>query len=233
MVLHAFVDESYTKDWFFIAAAIARDERQIASLERDFRSLLREESERLAIPCPTEVHGFEIFQGASMWGDTGIHERIEVAAKVLQVVADHDIRFIVRGIDRAAQRKKYPEAYEPYPMILTHVMREVDRQARLRGTEARIVCDEIDQHDRHRAMLERHRTKGTPGYNSSQLGALVGTLEFVRSDESAMVQAADIVAYLRHRQAFKPNPARPERRARARLNRIIESKIDHDYCWEP
>lgn len=232
-MLHAFVDESYTDDWFFMAAAIASNQRQIVQLEHDFRELLREESERLLIPCPTEVHGYELFQGSSIWGGAPLHERLSIAGKVLSIVAENDVRFIVRGIDRAAQRRRYPQAYEPYPMILTHVMREVDRYAKARRTEATLICDEIEQHDRHRSMLERHRVRGTPGYNTTTLSAVVGSLEFVKSETSAMVQAADIVAYLRHRMASVPEPIRAQRRSREKLWSIISGQVEHDFIWVP
>jgi hypothetical protein len=233
LVLEAFVDESYSDDFFFMAAAITHTPRQLSELQTAFSRLLREESERLAIPCPTEVHGHELFQGARMWGDTRLHERLAIAAKVIDLMEAANIKFVIRGIDRAAQRARYPEAYSPYPLVLTHTARQLDRIAGEVQSLIRITCDEIHEHDRHRAMIDRHRTLGTPGYRRSKLPNLDGDLTFVASHESALIQAADLVAYLRHRRATKPNPSGRERRARDHLWTKVDRMLLHDFCWQP
>lgn len=121
------------------------------------------------------------------------------------------MQIIIRGIDRAAQRRRYPEAYEPHPMILTHILREVD--SLLASSEPGVGLLRPDPQARlSRAMLERHRTAGTPGYKRTTLSEHEGQLEFVRSIDSPLIQAAGIVAYLRHRRAPEPNPTRSERR---------------------
>lgn len=232
-VLRAYLDESYSDDWFFMAAAISRTKLQERRLEVQFRALLRDEAERLAMPTPTEIHGQELFQGSGPWVDVGLHERLAVAGRVLQIVRDHDVRFVIRGIDRAAQRRKYPVALAPYSLVLTRQMKALNQYAGERKEEIEVTCDEIDKHDRHRAALERHRRQGTPGYVSSKLGNVFGELNFVKSTDSAMIQAADVVAYLRHRHVVKVNPTRSERRAREGLTRIVGDKVDHDYCWKP
>lgn len=232
-MLRAYVDESYCDDWFFMVAALAYSQEQVRNLERSFAALLRSESERLAIPTPSEVHGYDLFQGVDMWGDVRLFERLAISAKIINLMAEADIRFVVRGIDRAAQRRRYPEAYSPYPMILTHVAREVDRLAGERKTYAEITCDEYHQHDRHRAMLDRHRTLGTPGYRRSTLPNIRGDLTFLPSHESALIQAADIVAYLRHRIALRPSPPYKEKRARGHLWAKVEAMLLHEYCWVP
>lgn len=232
-MLLAYVDESYCDDWFFMVAALAHDARQARDLESAFKSLLSSESERLAIPAPAEVHGYDLFQGVDPWGDAPLFERLAIAAKIIDLMAQADIRFIIRGIDRAAQRRRYPEAYAPYPMMLTHLAREVDHFAGSRQTTARMTCDEYHEHDRHRAMMDRHRTLGAPGYRKTKLPNIEGDLRFMPSHESALIQAADIVAYLRHRIASRPSPPPKERRARARLWRKIEGMLIHDYCWIP
>lgn len=232
-MIRAFVDESYSEDWFFMAAAITTEPRQLSGLQSSFAQLLRSESERLAIPCPPEVHGYELFQGRDMWGDVRVHERMAIAAKVIDLMESAGIQFIVRGIDRGAQRRRYRTAFHPYPMVLTHIAQQVDEFASDRGEKARIVCDEYEEHDRHRAMLNRHRISGAPTYKGSKLPNIDGELQFVRSHDSALIQAADIVAYLRHRIACNPRPAYRERRTRDHLWSKVDRMLIHDYCWRP
>ncbi|WP_436701844.1 DUF3800 domain-containing protein [Nocardioides sp. BYT-33-1] len=179
------------------------------------------------------MHGYDLFQGVDMWGMVKLHERLAIAAKIIDLMAASEIRFIIRGIDRGAQRRRYPDAYAPYPMILTHLAREVDKVAGEMSETARITCDEYHQHDRHRAMLDRHRTLGTPGYQRTKLPNISGDLAFLPSHESALIQAADIVAYLRHRIALRPSPPYKEKRARDHLWRKVEAMSLQDYCWIP
>ncbi|KQY58364.1 hypothetical protein ASD11_01470 [Aeromicrobium sp. Root495] len=232
-MLRAFVDESYCDEWFYMVAAVADDETC-----RSMTAALNDLVADLAfgfddIEPGAELHGYEIFQGAGPWGGVDLSTRLSVAGRVLQVVAEHDVAFIIRGIDRVAQAKKYNDAYEPYPLVLTHIFQEIDKHAGVIGERAHVTCDEIHQHDRHRAMLDRQRMTGTPTYNPSKLQRIVDRLEFISSDQSRMIQAADIVAYLKHRAVSRPNARRPERRARQRLWNIIDSQVAHDYCWEP
>lgn len=232
-MLLAFVDESYCDDWFFMVAALAHSQRQADRLDRMFGNLLRTESERLAIPRAAEVHGYDLFQGAGPWGAVKLHERIAIAAKIINLMAEADIRFVIRGLDRVAQQQKYRDPYPPYPMILTHITRAINDIAGERKTKARVVCDEIHQHDRHRAMIERYRDRGTPGYAKSKLERIDGQLTFVESHASSLIQAADLVAYLRHRIASRPDVGYQERRARNHLWGKIERLTVHDYCWRP
>ena len=232
-VLEAYVDESYCEDWFFMAAAVSTDMAQVASLDFAIQGLLREVFEPRGLPHPEEIHGHEIMQGKGPWVAVPLAERLSVMGRVLQELRRHDVRFIIRGLDRVAQRRRYRDVFEPYPMILTHVLRTANAYASEGDQRIRLVCDEIDQHDRHRAMLERHRHQGTPGYQRTTLEQVYGQLTFQSSIKSPMIQAADVVAYLRHRIAAKPAPDRRELRARRSLWRIVEPLIDHDYVWKP
>ncbi|WP_243061109.1 DUF3800 domain-containing protein [Nocardioides sp. SR21] len=232
-MLHAYVDESYTDDWFFMAAAIG-DDKQVATFNNNMPWLVIEAAEYLGLPTvPNELHGYELLQGAGPWSSASVQARIDLAAQALELARECDIKFILRGLDRKAQRQKYNEVYEPYGVVLTQLAKDVNAFARARSTPVDIVCDEIHHDDRHRAMIERWRRNGTPGYTVSKLQSVVGSLEFVASDSSGMIQVADLVAYLRHRIATRPDPPRAERRARDRLWRIIEGQIDQNYVWVP
>lgn len=232
-MLHAYVDESYTEDWFFMAAAIGED-HQVAALNNNMPWIVIEAAEALALPTvPNELHGWELLQGNGPWRPASLPDRLDLAAKALELARECGVRFIIRGLDRETQRRKYKEVFDPYSIVLTGIAKEINSYAHARSMPVRIVCDEIHHDDRHRATIERHRRQGTPGYTTSKLQSVVGGLDFVTSSSSGMIQVADLVAYLRHRQASKPNPPRPERRARERLWHIIDDRIERDYVWVP
>ncbi|KQX72333.1 hypothetical protein ASD10_15140 [Aeromicrobium sp. Root472D3] len=232
-VLKAFVDESYCDDWFYMVAAVADDET-VAAMTADLNDLTADLSYGFDVDARAEIHGYDLMQGRSIWKGVELPLRISVAARALTVIADHDVKFLIRGLDRTAQRAKYRKTvYPPYPMVLTHIMQEVDRYAAALGQKAVITCDEIHEHDRHRAMLEDHRAKGTPTYRASHLRNVAGELQFVTSESERMVQAADLVAYLKHRIISKPNATGKEARTRRQLWSIVNSKVESDYCWVP
>ena len=232
-VLSAFIDESYCSDWFYMVAAIANSTEQIAEFEASLRDVVNDACADLWMPPVPEIHGYELLQAAGPWVGVGLQARLRVAGRVLAVVRDSGLNFIVRGMDLQAQARRYPQPYDPYPLVLTHLFRELDKHAKNRGEVIRLTCDEIHHHSRHRAMLERHRKHGTPGYSVSNLNQVAEKLQFVDSRSSGMIQAADVVAYLKHRIVSKPNAPRPERRSRDRLWRMIEPQILQDYCWVP
>lgn len=232
-MLHAYVDESYSDDWFFMAAAIG-SESQVATFENNLQWLVIETAEYHQLdPYPNELHGYELMQGIGAWREVPLPERVDLAAATLKFARDCGIEFIVRGLDREAQRRKYQTAYEPYPLVLTQLIKEVNAFAHQRGMPVSIVCDEIHHDDRHRAMLERHRREGTPGYSASKLQSVLGALEFVASSSSQMVQLADLVAYLKHRATSRPTPGRAEQRTRKRLWELVEGQVAQDYIWIP
>jgi hypothetical protein len=233
-VLQAYIDESYSDDWFYLAAAIVEGTQQRDELSADWAALLERATEKHDYLGPIqELHSYELLQGEGPWQVVDLHDRLSFAGQALGLLRDHRVEFVIRGMDRAAQRRRYTTLYEPYGMVLTHLMRQVHILAEERSAHARIVCDEIHQHDRHRAMLERHRAQGTPGYNPTKLASVVGALDFVTSHSEPLIQAADLVAYFAHRRASRPHPRRAELRARTNLWRIVEPQIIHEYCWQP
>jgi len=232
-VLHAYIDESYCDDWFYMVAAIGNDS-QMNALERRLDEVADYVARGTDVGETLEFHGYELFQGAGPWkAMPRVPDRLAVAARLFRAIESSGVEFVVRGLDRTAQRARYREVFEPYPLVLTHIIRQINRTAQERAEQVRITCDEIHHNDRHRAMLEQHRQTGTPGYDRSTLGHVVDALEFVSSEDSRMVQAADLLAYLVHRIASKPDVTRAERRARAHLRGIVSHRVIHEFCWVP
>ncbi|KQW45066.1 hypothetical protein ASC77_19995 [Nocardioides sp. Root1257] len=77
-MLHAFVDESYTNDWFFIAAALG-DDQQVTTLNNNMPWLVIEAAESFQLATvPNELHGYELLQGIGPWRVMPLHDRLDI-----------------------------------------------------------------------------------------------------------------------------------------------------------
>lgn len=232
-MLYAYLDESVSEDWFFLTASILPSRPARIAFEMDLGVLVEKECARLGIPCAAELHGHELFQGRGAWAGVPLHDRLAVAGRALRLASEHEVKFLIRGLDRAAQRRRYAVPFEPYGLTLTHAVRALHHYANDCGEQVSITCDEYHHHDRHRAQLDRHRTFGAPGFDNTPLAQVAGELTFVPSHDSGMIQIADLVCYLRHRQANRPNPDRRERRARRQLWANVQRHVVRDFIWVP
>lgn len=231
-VLLAFADESYSDAWFFMAAAVA-DAHAVSLLEWQLPSLVAEHADRLGIDRPQELHGYDLLSGLKEWKGVPVPERMAVGIACLKLFVDCGLRFVIAGLDREAQHRKYKDPYPPYPLVLNRTFRALDELAERESTTVKVWCDEIGQHDRHRAALEKCKTTGSPGYRLKTLRHIAGDLEHVASWESAMIQAADLVAYIRHRTQLNPAPPRLEARVRRQMINIISPAVVSNYLWIP
>jgi hypothetical protein len=105
-VLLAYVDESYDRDWYAMAALLTGGFAAVA---------LSAELDRVAAAAATaynlskdvELHGHEIFHAKGAWTDVPIRARIGVFDDVIEAVAAQDVRVIARATDMVGQRLRY------------------------------------------------------------------------------------------------------------------------------
>lgn len=96
-----------------------------------------------------------------------------------------------------------------------------------------VIADEIHEHDRRRNDLRNYKDYGTPGYLSSQLLRIVDTIHFAPSHHSRLIQAADRVAFLRHRRTAHIETDDRAARANQRLWSKIDQLVEVDRTWRP
>jgi hypothetical protein len=232
-VLLTYVDESYTKDRYYLAG-VAVHHDAMRSLENAISTVVKDAS--VAYPGvreSSELHGHPLFHGKEDWEKLAPRQRISVYNKVFAAIASHDVKIFLRGLDIPSQHRRYIRPDPPHSVVLQHLLERVNSYAASTGQAALIIADEIQEHDRHRKDLTDFREYGTPGYLSSTLPRIVDTIHFAPSHHSRLLQAADLVAFLHRRRQTHVETDPRAAKANAALWSRIESVIHHQHCWYP
>lgn len=227
-VLLTYVDESHTKERYYIAALLCPDSRAI-SLTRALDDVVRDAAD------DAELHGHELFHGKGGW----LHlakdpeARIKVYAGALQAIADHDLKVIVRGVDITGLHRRYSKPDHPHSVVMTHLLERIDAYADQCDDSVLIIADEVDHDNRLRADLRQYRSMGTWGYRSRKIRRVVDTIHFAPSSASRLVQAADLVAYFYRRRVTVAESDNRAKQANEMLWNLMVSSIHHVHCWYP
>ncbi|WP_415647586.1 DUF3800 domain-containing protein [Stackebrandtia soli] len=231
-MLLVYVDESYSADWFFMAAMLCDGPAAIA-LTAALDAIVEKATNEHNVDELAELHGYELFQGHDCWKGVPPRVRIGVYNETFQAIADYATGIILRGVDRNGMRRRYSSPTPPHSVVLQHVLERIDIYAAQQGKYALVIADEVDEQARHRADLTSYQRACTPGYRSRQLTRIVDTLHFAPSHASRLVQAADMIAFLHRRMETHVETDERASRANLRLWERIEPKILHQHCWLP
>jgi hypothetical protein len=239
-VLLTYVDESYSKQSYFIGALLC-PEAEALPLTRALDSVVRKVAADFPDLSPeAELHGYDLLQGKRDWTPLTrqVRARIDVYGSALQAIADHDVRIIIRGLDTAGLCARYRGvAADPHSVVLTHLLERVVEYAERTDELALVIADEPGRHDhqhQYRADLSRYQQQGTWGYRGRVITRIVDTLHFAPSSASRLVQAVDLVIFM-HNRIVSTAPGTDERAVRTNesLWRRIEGRIEHNYYWTP
>jgi hypothetical protein len=170
----AYLDESYTRDFYFIGAVVV-DDLSAPPLQQ----ALDEVAERARsaylpqAPAPLELHGNHMFQGTQEWDPikNQIRALISVYEQAMQAIGAQDVHIFLRGLDRTRHRARYQVPRPEHEVVLQHLLERLDDFGRQHDEQILVIADEIADADRHRTNLHDFRLTGTPGYRSSQLAA--------------------------------------------------------------
>lgn len=234
-MLLAYVDESYTHDYFYLGALVVDSGEQALEIESGLDSLIDEFRSSGAAPVKrdVELHGKEIFHGQDGWAGVPVRVRIAIYRRAMTIVRESGARFIVRGMDCAKQRARYRKVQPPHEVVLAHLLEQLDLFARQRKTHVLVVADEVHTSERHRTNFRDYRAWGTPGYKSSTLDRIIDTIHFAPSHHSRLLQASDLMTYLYRRRKTHPEP---NARAQAATDSVwseLLPTIEHEWTWEP
>jgi Protein of unknown function (DUF3800) len=223
-VLLAYVDESYTRDRYYIAAVLVPDTRA-APLTRALDQVVARAADAGGVSPDAELHGHDIFQARGDWARwaTKLRARISVYHDAFAAIADHGARVIIEAVDIAALRARFGTA-PPHSFVLLFLLERIDRHAAEHGEVALVIADEISGQTGHRRDLrlyQRHLPWGD---------RIVDTLHFAPSSSSRLLQAADLVVFFARR--VKTHRDADERAARANqaLWARIAPCIVSDHC---
>jgi hypothetical protein len=121
-VLLAYVDESYSKGYFFLAAIIVNSDSAVA-IESGLDAIVREYAQTTSLPAEAELHGHELFNGHGEWSALQIRQQINVYGRALEEIGKSGAHVVLRGMNVARQKERYGEkAWPPHDVVLGHLL---------------------------------------------------------------------------------------------------------------
>lgn len=232
-MLIAYLDESYTRDNYYIAAVVIKAEHE----DRLRDAILRAAgiAEAFGLPHDIELHAHEMTAGKGAWSPLrGRHRAVAtIYRRALELLAEVPVEVFVRGLDVARLHARYRYPRRPHEIVLQHILEELSDHAVSRETWVTVVADELPDQSTLHGLVRTFRDLGTPGYASSTLTGIELPLSFRTSHGTPGIQAADLVAYLYHRLDGHPEGDARARRSAERLWAAIEPAIVHVWVWRP
>lgn len=232
-MLLAYVDESFSDDWYFMAALLC-DGPAVQAISAGLDDVVDKAVRAHGVAEDSELHGYELFQGKGWWEGTPPRVRIGVYHQAFKIIGAHAHALILRGVHSARLKARYgTRASPPHSVVLQHLLERVDDHARIHGRHVLVIADEVGEQSRHRSSLIRYRRHGTRGYRARKLDRIVDTLHFAPSYASRMIQAIDLITFLYRRiEQHKESDPRAER-ANGKLWAEIDRLVTHRHCWHP
>jgi hypothetical protein len=231
-VLLAYLDESYSQDWYYMAALLC-DGAGAQAITTALDETIAKAARDHGVAPDAELHGYELFQGEGWWKGVPPRVRIGVYNEAFQAIADHGRAVILRGLHSAGLRQRYASPDPPHTIVLLHLLERVDDCAKVLNEYALVIADEVGEQAKHRSELAMYRKSGTWGYRARKLTQIVDTLHFAPSSASRLVQAIDLIAFLYRRLETHVEPNAKAKRANDQLWARIEPLIRHRLCWYP
>lgn len=229
----AYVDESYTEDWYVIAALLV-DGAAAKALTGELNGLVRRIVDSYGFTEDNlELHGFEIFHGKKLWRRVSIPDRVAIFDDVIDAIVDSECHIIVRAMDVAGQKIRYTKPIPPHSVVLQYLLERIDEFATERDDYALVIADEVAEASRYRTNLMEYQSSGTVGYRSSTLARIVDTLHFAPSHESRLVQAVDLIAFLYRRTFSERERNELARQAKVRMWEKLNLVVRHHLCTFP
>ena len=234
-VLLTYVDESYTKERYLLAALVVPD-HEANSLTAALDAVAGSAASEFGHVDPmAELHGYDLVAGKGDWIGLAskVRARIAVYNRALQAIADHDVGVLIRSVDIPRLHRRYPAPDHPHSIALAHLIERVDEHAAGSDELALIIADEVDGQDDYRRELWRYQRLRTRGYRSRRITQVVDTIHFAPSASSRLLQAADLIAYLARRRTTHVESDPRAEKANAALWARIEPRVVHNHCWLP
>jgi hypothetical protein len=232
----AYIDESYTHDFYFIGAVVV-DDTSAPGLDQALAAVA--ERARLAylpgLRAPLELHAQPLFQGSKEWAPikNQIRALISVYEQAMQAIGQQNVDIFLRGLDCKRHRARYKTPYPEHEVVLMHMLERLNEFGCRNGEQILVIADELNDPNRHRQNLHGFRQAGTSGYRSSQLPNILDTLHFVPSEHSRLIQAADLVTFLhRRRQTIRETNPKQEA-AVERLWGYVQPRVYHQLTTYP
>jgi len=187
---------------YFVLCGIAGSPGSLGELAERIRRLKLELVPR-ADPASWELHAGAMFHGrdSSPLGSIGLPKKLAVMRSVVNLVSDSDVVLFKIAVMSKKMRKSGASAARITEQAMALLAELLERLARELGggTVIRVVSD--NTHKKYRLAMERALSRRVTGRVRLPPGGerRVTSIEFVDSRSSALVQAADAIAYIIHR----------------------------------
>jgi hypothetical protein len=235
-MLLAYLDESYTKDLYLIAALVVPEDVAqplTAALDDVVRDVAWTHGK---VTTDAELHGNDLWGGKRDWAPLGPEKRLRLGVydKALQAIGAHDVEIVIRALNSKAHRQRYKDrAYPPHEVVLEHLCERIDHRAKVHDQKALMIADEVDDPKQLRLDLWHYQRYSTSGYRSQQIKHIVDTIHFAPSHASRLVQGADLLAFLARRRRVHTETDPAMQRTVDTMWSHIEPRIRHNFIWTP
>jgi hypothetical protein len=240
--LVAFLDESYSSDYYYIAAVVISED-EVARLEGGL-ARAAEYAEGFGVAAGSELHAHRIMSGRDDFAALRGRHRAASAiyARALHAIADSPVAIFIRGVDVTRLNARYRYPVPPHQIVLQHVLEDVSDHGKKLAQMVTVIADEVEDQDGHVQRVASFQVVGTPGYRSQTLPNLVMPIRFASSAATGGLQAVDLVVYLHRRcedhQDASGREGRPDPDPRAvatadKLWNIIAGRVQRRWTWTP
>lgn len=227
----AYVDESFDASEHWVVAVLV-DHRRVNDAHRALRAVAADASRDYGIPDETELHGNELFGGKGAFAALEPRIRIGLYGKALRAIADSGCSIVLRGVAVPKLQARYGPGAQAQRWVVEHLLERIDEFCSS-ADHALIVADEHELSRELVADLRRYQDRSTSGYRARRLENVVDTMHFVSSDRNHLVQAADLVVFLKRRRRTHTESDPRAARANESLWEIIAPHITHEWIWHP
>jgi hypothetical protein len=234
-MLLAYLDESYDKRRYWIAAVICPDAEAL-SLTNALDAVVRASARKFPGIDPFgELHGHALFHGKDDWSSLAAmpRARIGIYQHAFTEIAKHDVRIIIRGVNVEGLLRRYPNPDQPHSIVLMHLLERIDEHAANDENNVIVIADEVPEANTYRKDLWRFQRGATSGYRRRQLTRVIDTIHFAPSTSSRLLRAADLVAYLWYRMDSRVDQDERAIKANRGLWGIVQDKVSHARAWHP
>jgi hypothetical protein len=233
--LLAYLDESYDKRRYWIAAVVCPDAEAL-SLTNGLDEVVRASARKFPGIDPFgELHGHALFHGKDDWSSLAAmpRARIGIYQHAFTEIAKHDVRIIIRGVNVEGLNRRYPNPKPPHSVVLMHLLERIDEHGDSDKNNVIVIADEVAEANTYRKDLWRFQRGMTSGYRPRQLTRVIDTIHFAPSTSSRLLQAADLVAYMWHRIDSRVDQDDRAIKANRDLWMLVGGKVGHAWAWNP
>jgi len=192
-VLLAFVDESYNRDLFCLTCLMA-DEHVAVRLTDALNAIIGSVAAQ-GYSEAVEFHGHEMFQAVGGWKDVPVRLRMNAYLQAARAISASGAKSALVSVERHAD---HGDSTPPHEVALERLLALIQAHAEETHNHVLVLADDVHSAERHRTNFRFYQDGRSAEHR--RLGRILDTLYFGPSHHSRLLQAADLVSYMRLRR---------------------------------